>query len=137
MAILWRDSMKIGNPEVDAEHKHFIALMNLIERGLEQDDVSAAEEIFEELLVYVENHLPAEEAFLESIGFPNFEEHKKQLRRSRENVLKVLAGDQAGLTAKEVGQVNEMLATMTSRYGYCRECAKDAILFLLRKRYDA
>ena len=36
----------------------------------------------------------------------------------------MLAGDQAGLSSKEIAQVNEMLATMTSRYGYCRECAK-------------
>jgi len=65
-----------------------------------------------------------------------FEEHKKQLSRSRENVLRVLAGDEGGLSGKEIAQVNEMLSTMTNRYGYCRNCAKDAILFLLRKRYE-
>jgi predicted Ser/Thr protein kinase len=65
-----------------------------------------------------------------------FAEHKKQLSRSRENVLRVLAGDPGGLSTKEIAQVNEMLSTMTTRYGYCRNCAKDAILFLLRKRYD-
>jgi serine protein kinase len=65
-----------------------------------------------------------------------FQEHKKQLRRSKENVLKVLAGDEKGLVPKEVSQVGEMLATMNKRYGYCRSCAKDAILFLMRKRYE-
>jgi serine protein kinase len=65
-----------------------------------------------------------------------FEEHKKQLERSRENVLRVLAGDEAGLSSKEIAQVTEMLGIMTSRYGYCRSCAKDAILFLLRSRYE-
>jgi hemerythrin-like metal-binding protein len=76
MSIVWRDSMKIGDPELDAEHKKFIALLNLIERGLEQKDVSPAVDIFEELLTYVETHLPAEEAYMERIGYPGLEEHK-------------------------------------------------------------
>lgn len=70
--------MRIGNPEVDAEHKRFIALLNLIEMGLEENDVSRSNDIYEELLVYVENHLPAEEAYMESIGFQALDEHKKQ-----------------------------------------------------------
>jgi hemerythrin-like metal-binding protein len=77
MSILWRDSMKVGDPELDAEHKKFIALLNLIERGLEQDDVSPANEIYEELLVYVEEHLPAEEAYMERVGYPGLEDHKR------------------------------------------------------------
>ena len=64
-----------------------------------------------------------------------FEEHEKLLRRNKENVLKYLAGDRSGMSPREVAQVEKMLATMTERYGYCQECAKDAILFLLRKRY--
>jgi hemerythrin-like metal-binding protein len=76
MSIVWRDSMKIGDPELDAEHKKFIALLNLIERGLQQKDVSPANEIFEELLVYVEGHLPAEEAYMERIGYPGLDDHK-------------------------------------------------------------
>ena len=77
MSILWRDSMKVGDPELDAEHKKFIALLNLIERGLQQKDVSPANEIFEELLIYVEEHLPAEEAYMQRVGYPDFEEHKR------------------------------------------------------------
>ena len=77
MSILWRDSMKVGDPELDAEHKKFIALLNLIERGLQQKDVAPAEEIYEELLVYVEEHLPAEEAYMERVGYPGLEDHKR------------------------------------------------------------
>ena len=78
MTLLWRESMKIGNPELDAEHKKFIALLNLIESGLELGNVSSANDIFEEVLVYVESHLPAEEAYMARIGFPGLEEHRKQ-----------------------------------------------------------
>jgi len=78
MSIVWRDTMKIGDPELDAEHKKFIALLNLIERGIELNDVSPAVDIFEELLIYVETHLPAEEAYMERIGYPGLDEHKRQ-----------------------------------------------------------
>ncbi|MHB1847224.1 MAG: PrkA family serine protein kinase [Deltaproteobacteria bacterium] len=64
-----------------------------------------------------------------------FEEHKKQLRKNKENVLQFLAGDRGGMSPRELSQVEKMLATMTERYHYCQSCAKDAILFLLRKRY--
>jgi hemerythrin-like metal-binding protein len=77
MSIVWRDSMKIGDTELDAEHKKFIALLNLIERGLQQNDVSPAVDIFEELLNYVETHLPAEEAYMERIDYPGLDDHKR------------------------------------------------------------
>ncbi|MHB8417450.1 MAG: PrkA family serine protein kinase [Myxococcales bacterium] len=64
-----------------------------------------------------------------------FEEHKKVLRKNGENVLKSLSGGAAELSPREVQQVDKMLAAMSDRYRYCRECAKDAIHFLLRRRY--
>ncbi len=78
MTIKWRDSMKIGNADLDAEHKKFIALLNLIELGLQESDVAPAADVFEELQIFVESHFPAEEAYLEEIGYPLLETHRKQ-----------------------------------------------------------
>ncbi len=64
-----------------------------------------------------------------------FVEHKKLLRKNGENVLRFLSGDQGGLSPRDLVQVEKMVAAMTGRHGYCRECTKDAIVFLLRKRY--
>jgi serine protein kinase len=64
-----------------------------------------------------------------------FEEHKKVVRKNGENVIKVLADDKSGLSPKETQQVEKTIATMVERYKYCRDCVKDAVLFLLRKRY--
>ena len=47
----------------------------------------------------------------------------------------MLADDKGGLSPKEIAQVEKTVATMVERYKYCRDCAKDAMLFLLRKRY--
>ncbi len=66
-----------------------------------------------------------------------FEERKRILRKNKENVLKYLSEDRPSLSAKEASQVEATLKTMASRYAYCENCAKDAILFLMRKRYAA
>jgi len=64
-----------------------------------------------------------------------FEERKRVLRKNKENVLKYLSEDRNQLTPREQAQVQSTLKTMAERYGYCEHCAKDAILFLMKKRY--
>ncbi|MBS1148445.1 MAG: putative serine protein kinase, PrkA [Myxococcaceae bacterium] len=64
-----------------------------------------------------------------------FEERKKLLRRNVENTLKFLSGEQASLMAREQAAVRQMLDTMCQRYGYNDASARDAIVFLIRKRY--
>ncbi|HUL60090.1 MAG TPA: serine protein kinase PrkA [Anaeromyxobacteraceae bacterium] len=65
-----------------------------------------------------------------------FEERKRQLRRARENVLRYLSDDREQLDDKARRQVEDTLRVMRERYGYCEHCAQDAILFLMRRRYD-
>jgi len=65
-----------------------------------------------------------------------FEERKRQLHRAKENLLRFLSDDGGGLDEKARRDVEKTLATMRERYGYCEHCAKDAILFLMRRRYE-
>lgn len=78
MTILWRDSMKIGDLAMDADHKQLITLLNRTEDLLQQQDLAPSTAIFEELQVYVESHFPAEEAYMEQVGYPGLEEHRQQ-----------------------------------------------------------
>src|SRR6266852_6317936 len=64
-----------------------------------------------------------------------FEERKRLLRKNKENILKFLSDERASLSAKEAVQVESTLKAMVSKYRYCENCAKDAIVFLMRKRY--
>ena len=64
-----------------------------------------------------------------------FEERKRVLRRNKENILKYLSEERGTLSSREQAQVESTLKTMHERYGYCEHCAKDAILFLMKKRY--
>jgi serine protein kinase len=65
-----------------------------------------------------------------------FEERKRQLRRGREDVLRYLSDERSSLDEKTRGQVERTLRAMRERHGYCEQCAQDAILFLMRRRYD-
>ncbi|HEY6101038.1 MAG TPA: serine protein kinase PrkA, partial [Anaeromyxobacter sp.] len=65
-----------------------------------------------------------------------FEERKRQLRRSREDVLRYLSDDRGSLDEKARARVEDTLRTMRERYGYCEQCAQDAVLFLMRRRYE-
>jgi hypothetical protein len=64
-----------------------------------------------------------------------FEERKRVLRKNKENVLKYLSEERGTLTPREQSQVESTLKTMSEKFGYCEHCAKDAILFLMKKRY--
>jgi len=64
-----------------------------------------------------------------------YSERKKTLRRYGENVLRYLSEDRGSMSAKEQAQVKEALETMVERHGYCEGCARDVLVFLLRRRY--
>jgi predicted Ser/Thr protein kinase len=65
-----------------------------------------------------------------------YEERKRQLRRSREDVLRYLSDERGALDDKARRRVEDTLRNLRERYGYCEACAQDAVLFLLRRRYD-
>jgi hypothetical protein len=66
----------------------------------------------------------------------SYEERKRQLHRSREDVLRYLSDERAALDEKARRRVEDTLRNMRERYGYCEACAQDAVLFLLRRRYE-
>jgi predicted Ser/Thr protein kinase len=65
-----------------------------------------------------------------------YEERKRQIRRTREDVLRYLSDERERLEEKSRRAVEETLRRMRERYGYCEHCAQDALLFLMRKRYE-
>ncbi|HVO21253.1 MAG TPA: serine protein kinase PrkA [Anaeromyxobacter sp.] len=63
-------------------------------------------------------------------------ERKRQLHRAKEQLLRYLSDEQASLDDKARRQVEMALGTLRERYGYCQSCAQDAVLFLMRRRYE-
>ena len=65
-----------------------------------------------------------------------YEERKRQLKRNVENILKYLSDERGTLSPKEQAQVTKTMSEMVARFGYTENSAKDAIVFLVRKRYS-
>ena len=66
-----------------------------------------------------------------------FEERKRALSRGAGERPQGPLRRADGLSSRELEQVDQTLAAMRERYGYCDVCAKEAILFLVRKRYGS
>jgi hypothetical protein len=65
-----------------------------------------------------------------------FDERKRTLRKSTEKVLRFLGDERAQLLPREVEQVQVALSAMKKNYGYCDNCARDALVLLLARRYN-
>ncbi|MCA3015670.1 MAG: serine protein kinase PrkA [Myxococcaceae bacterium] len=64
-----------------------------------------------------------------------YDERRRTLRINAENVLKALSGERSALSAKEQQQVQKTLEVMKAKYGHTEASARDAIVFLMKKRY--
>jgi predicted Ser/Thr protein kinase len=64
-----------------------------------------------------------------------YEERQRQLKRNVENILRYVGDERAALSAKEQAQVRSTLDQMASRFGYTETSARDAIVFLVARRY--
>ncbi len=68
-----------------------------------------------------------------------FVEQKKLLKKTNEDLLVYLAEgkerSQTMLEKESFERVEVTIGNLTARFGYCAHCAKDAVSFLLRKRF--
>jgi hemerythrin len=64
--------------EMDEQHMKLVELLNSTYKLLKEGKKEEALELFEkEILSYVEHHLSEEEKFMEKIGYPELDQHRK------------------------------------------------------------
>ncbi|NPB08449.1 MAG: hemerythrin family protein [Aquificae bacterium] len=98
----WTPEMELGIPEIDAQHRKLVEMLNEFYRELEEGhEEEAVRRFFGELGRYVEEHFRYEERFMEEIGFPELENHKKTHRLFeklyKEDLEKYLRGEKRAL----------------------------------------
>ncbi len=75
----WDESLLIGVEEIDDQHKRMFALINEL-----HDELSAGHgavviyRILNLLIQYVRDHFSTEEIFMKQVGYPSYEEHKRE-----------------------------------------------------------
>ncbi|WP_210395381.1 bacteriohemerythrin [Motiliproteus sediminis] len=110
MPILWRDSMAIGHPTIDSEHKYLFCLINAVELALQIDNAPEVVRFYlEQLIDYTRAHFEHEEKIQLQIQFAKYAEHKMEhqkilneleLLRSRLNDLPKIKPDPSPVTAE-------------------------------------
>ena len=80
MEIKWSDSLSVGHPTIDSQHKELIRriarLVDLINSGsITQEEMV---EVLGFIADYTDEHFSTEEKMMELADYPEYEEHKQQ-----------------------------------------------------------
>ncbi|EME70044.1 hypothetical protein H261_10194 [Paramagnetospirillum caucaseum] len=76
MAIQWQDAMSIGVPDLDADHRALVELINDFEANLESGDEGGTGNAMRDLVGLIADHFSREENLLSGIGCPSFYAHR-------------------------------------------------------------
>ncbi len=73
----WSESMSVGVPRLDSDHKAIIDLINRLHESLRSGSGAAdLGEIFDKLIDHIESHFAREEQVMEACGYPGLEDHR-------------------------------------------------------------
>jgi hemerythrin len=76
--ITMTDNLITGVEEMDKEHLELIEMINHVASLIKEGKKEEVKEFFiNKFSAYIETHLKDEEKFMESIGYPELETHKK------------------------------------------------------------
>jgi hemerythrin len=77
----WRDSLSLGVPAIDKDHRRLIDLLNRLPltARAEDDGVSTGAAILD-LEAYVQHHFHKEEMLMRLCGYPGYQEHCRMHR---------------------------------------------------------
>ncbi|CAO3440488.1 bacteriohemerythrin [Azospirillum endophyticum] len=74
--VVWNESMSVGVPVLDDEHRRLLALFNgLLESGITPANREELSSLLTSLRDYVTVHFAREEAMLELCGYPELDGH--------------------------------------------------------------
>ena len=75
--IAWSDSLSVGVPAMDDEHRQFISRVNELNRAIiESEDKTVIERSMNRMLMQAADHFEHEEELLNRLKFPQLASHK-------------------------------------------------------------
>jgi len=94
----WSSKYEVGIPEMDAQHKHWIELLNAFCEGLEEQAMKLhLINLLYETINYTLYHFSEEERLMQNIGYPSLNDQKKlhtELYRTIESLRDKIARDE-------------------------------------------
>lgn len=93
----WTPELEVGSPEMDAQHRRLIAIINEYHESLSRGASNAElERIFTKVAEFATYHFRDEEALMERHGFPQLARHRLIHRQLVERVGELMAELHAG-----------------------------------------
>ena len=80
-ATLWDASFEVGDPVLDAQHRHIVDLINALNRAADGDGLQTADLLVDYIGRFMQVHFETEEAVLRRIGFDELPKHAAEHRR--------------------------------------------------------
>lgn len=65
-----------------------------------------------------------------------YHDRQQQIQKVQESLLRYFEDEKKSLSKAEISAVETTLKNLKQRYGYCDECAREAVAFLLTTRYN-
>ncbi len=85
MKIEWDPSIEVGVARLDEDHRRLVSLLNYLENYHEMDVRSEAVALaIEHIREYASLHFRHEEAYMQSIDYPDMESHKQAHKQFKE-----------------------------------------------------
>lgn len=77
--LTWSDALSVGIPEIDAEHKRFIALINALNESIaERMSLSEVRRRMQDILIDAAAHFEHEEIMFREWGYPDAARHARE-----------------------------------------------------------
>ena len=73
--IQWRDEFNVGVPDVDAEHRELVELINALPGALERDSTNTVVEMMGEIYARISGHFALEERLMRQSRYDRYAEH--------------------------------------------------------------
>ena len=87
---IWSDRLELGVHKMDEEHKTLVhkinALVDSLEKNHHHKDLASVKQNFKALAAYTVEHFQDEEAYMESIQYPQLDSHKRIHKKLLEQV---------------------------------------------------
>ena len=72
---VWTETMSVGNPELDLDHKRLIGIINRLWVAESGGNRQVIEFVLDDLVHYTESHFKREEEMMAQGGYPDFDRH--------------------------------------------------------------
>jgi len=76
--IAWSEKLSTGIPSIDAQHKHFISLLNKADDLVKKKKIKELNKELPEVLNYARTHFSTEEEIFDKTRYPFANEHKEE-----------------------------------------------------------